>query len=97
MQTPQTSLFHRHDTILGACEGVGEDFGVDAQILRIALAGLFFWNPAVALGAYAMIAAAVFTSRRLWPVPDPTAETSVVALPRRRSPEAPSIELATAA
>ncbi len=61
------SLFAREDTIFGACEGLGEDFGFNAQYLRVVLAGLIFFSPLVAVGAYAAIAVAVFSSRMLFP------------------------------
>lgn len=67
MTATQPSLFARSDTIFGACEGLGEDFGFNAQYLRVALGGLIFWNPLVALGAYATIALAVLASRKLFP------------------------------
>jgi phage shock protein C len=97
MQTTQPSLFARHDTILGACEGAGQDLGFNAQYLRIALAGLFFFNPAVALGAYAMIAVAVFVSRRLWPVATRPVEASAVVTPLHRADDTRPDELAAAA
>lgn len=69
MSNAQPSLFTRPDTILGACEGVGEDFGFNAQYLRVALAAMLFWSPVAALAAYATIALAVLVSRRLYPNP----------------------------
>ena len=73
MQNAQPSLFTRSDTILGACEGIGEDFGFNAQILRVALAAMLFWSPAAAFGAYAAIALAVLLARTLYPTPAPSA------------------------
>lgn len=98
MQTAQPSLFTRHDTILGACEGLGEDFGFNAQYLRVALAGLVFWNPMVAIGAYAAIALAVFVSRTLVPARPaaPAAETAAPA-PIHAENDVQPAELAIAA
>lgn len=67
MTASQPNLFTREDTIFGVCEGIGEDFGFNAQYLRIALAGLIFWNPLAAVGTYAALGAAVLASRLLFP------------------------------
>lgn len=71
MTASQPNLFTRDDTIFGVCEGIGEDFGFNAQYLRVALAGLVFWNPPAAVGAYAMLGMAVLLSRKLFPTPAP--------------------------
>lgn len=63
------SLFHREDTILGVCEGIGEDFGFNAHYLRIALAVFCFFNPLGALAIYAVLGVAVFAGRKLFPNP----------------------------
>lgn len=78
MSNTRPSLFTRPDTILGACEGVGEDFGFNAQYLRVALAAMLFWSPVAALGVYATIALAVLVSRWLYPNPSPASETAVM-------------------
>ncbi len=78
MHSKEPSLFTRSDTILGACEGIGEDFGFNPQLLRVALAALLFWSPAVALGTYAAIALAVLLSR--WLYPNPAAPSQPVVL-----------------
>lgn len=65
---PTPNLFTRDDTIFGACEGIGEDFGFNAQYLRVALGLMMFWNPLAALGTYAVLGLAVLTSRKLFPV-----------------------------
>lgn len=69
MTASQPNLFFREDTVFGVCEGIGEDFGFNAQYLRVALAGLIFFNPLVAIGAYAALGVAVFSSRMLFPKP----------------------------
>ena len=69
MQATQPTLFTRQDTIFGACEGIGEDFGFNAQFLRVGLAAMLFWNPVAAIGTYAVLAALVLFSRRLFPNP----------------------------
>jgi len=67
MTASQPNLFTREDTIFGVCEGIGQDFGFNAQYLRIALAGLIFWNPLAVIGSYAALGVAVLASRLLFP------------------------------
>lgn len=69
MTANQPNLFSREDTIFGVCEGIGQDFGFNAQYLRVALAGLVFWNPPAAVGIYATLGVAVLLSRKLFPTP----------------------------
>ena len=98
MQTGQPSLFTRSDTILGACEGIGEDFGFNPQILRVALAAMLFWSPAAAFGAYAAIALAVLLARTLYPSPAAaqSAATAGREVPRSENDDQP-VTLAAAA
>jgi len=86
MQNAQPSLFTRPDTILGACEGIGEDFGFNAQILRVALAGMFFWSPIAAVGTYAALALLVLISRHLFPVQVSSPEAQQEAVVQLRQP-----------
>ena len=57
----------RSHTILGVCEGLGEDFGFNPVFLRIPLAAMVIWNPLVAFGAYFGLGALVLASRLLFP------------------------------
>lgn len=57
----------RDDTILGVCEAIGEDFGFNANILRVPLAALVLWNPFAAIGIYLALGAVVLASRLLFP------------------------------
>jgi phage shock protein PspC (stress-responsive transcriptional regulator) len=59
----------RAHTILGVCEGLGEDFGLNPVFLRIPLAAMVIWNPLVAFGAYFGLGAVVLASRLLFPRP----------------------------
>ena len=68
-----TNLLTRGDTFFGVCQGLGEDFGFDPIYLRVALAGLLFWNPAVAVGGYAAAGSVVLLSRLVFPNPRPAA------------------------
>jgi phage shock protein PspC (stress-responsive transcriptional regulator) len=68
MDSTRPSLFNRPDTFFGVCEGLGQDLRIHPNILRVALAGLLFWSPAAAIGAYVAAGALVALSR--WLVPD---------------------------
>lgn len=67
MQAVHPSLFNRPDTLLGVCEGIGQDFGFNPTILRVALAATMFWNPYFAIGGYFALGLFVLASRLLFP------------------------------
>lgn len=67
MQEP--NLFTRDDTFFGVCEGLSEDLGLNANLLRITFALLLFWNPVLTLAGYLAAGCLVFLSRWLFPVP----------------------------
>jgi phage shock protein PspC (stress-responsive transcriptional regulator) len=50
--TKQTPLPLRNDTILGVCEAIGQDFGFNANWLRLAFIAPLFFAPYAAVGAY---------------------------------------------
>lgn len=52
IMTNQTPLPLRHDTILGVCEAVGQDFGFNPTWLRLAFIAPIFFAPALTVGAY---------------------------------------------
>jgi phage shock protein C len=60
-------LHRRNDTFLGVCEAIGEDFRIPANLLRLAFAGLFFFQPTGAIALYVVLGLAVFVSRKLFP------------------------------
>jgi len=62
-----TSVLARDDTFFGVCQALGEDFRFNPLFLRLAFAGLLFWNPLAAIGAYAAAGLVVGVSR--WFVP----------------------------
>ena len=64
-----TSVLARDDTFFGVCQALGEDFRFNPLFLRLAFAGLLFWNPLAAVGAYAAAGVVVIVSR--WFVPGP--------------------------
>jgi phage shock protein C len=72
MDNTQPSLLAREDTLLGICEGLGEDFGFNPLYLRLVLALLVLVYPAAAIGAYLGGGALVVLTR--WFVPNPRIE-----------------------
>ena len=76
METAQPALPWRDHTILGVCEGIGEDFGFNPLYLRILFAASLMWKPLEGLGAYLLVGAIVLLSRLLAPSrrPEATAE-----------------------
>ena len=68
-QTQETrpNLVLRHDTILGVCEGIGEDFGFNPNFLRVPLAAGVLWNPLAIFGIYLALGVALFVSRWIYP------------------------------
>ena len=65
----QAALPLRDHTILGVCEGIGEDFGFNPTWLRIPLAASVLWNPYAAIGLYFGLGLVVMLSRLLFPKP----------------------------
>jgi phage shock protein C len=64
---PYVALPLRAHTILGVCEGLGEDFGFNPVFLRIPLAAAVIWNPTIAFGTYFGLGLVVLASRLLFP------------------------------
>lgn len=75
------NLFTRDDTLLGVCEGLGEEFGFHPNILRIVLASMLLWNPLAVIGGYLAIGVVLMASRWLIPArrPVPQETTGPVA------------------
>lgn len=72
----QPNLLTRSDTMFGVCQAIGEDFGFNANWLRVALAAGLFFNPVAVIGAYVAMGATVAFSR--WMAPRPIAAEAVV-------------------
>lgn len=66
------NLLTRDDTFLGVCEALGEDLRIPPILLRLAFAGLLFWNPALSIATYLGLGALVALTR--WVAPDPCVE-----------------------
>lgn len=82
---PQPALPFRGDTILGVCEGIGQDLGFNPLYLRLVFASLFYFDPAMVVGSYLALGAGLALARWLYPVPaarvaqtatDPTARAA---------------------
>ena len=84
MQDTNSSVLTRDDTFFGVCEAIGEDLGINAQLLRLGFALALFFNPVAAFGSYAAAGLVVAVSR--WLVPNPR----VAAAPEAIAAEAPS-------
>ena len=78
MTTAQTSVLARDDTFFGVCEALGEDFRINAQLLRVGFALALFFNPLAAVGAYAAAGLVVAATR--WFVPEPRVAASHEAI-----------------
>ena len=63
--TNATPLPLRHDTILGVCEAVGQDFGFNPTWLRLAFIAPIFFAPYAAVGAYLGLGVVVAATRLL--------------------------------
>ena len=69
VQETRVPLPLRSHTILGVCEGLGEDFGFNPIFLRVPLAALVLWSPLMAVGLYFGLGAIVLASRLIFPRP----------------------------
>ncbi|HET9335445.1 MAG TPA: PspC domain-containing protein [Sphingomicrobium sp.] len=64
--TIPTPLPLRHDTILGVCEAIGQDFGFNPTWLRLAFIAPIFFAPYAAVGAYLGLGVIVAATRLLF-------------------------------
>lgn len=101
-QEQQVALPFRAHTILGVCEGIGEDFGFNPVFLRIPFAASVIFSPTWAIGSYLALGLIVLVSRLLFPKASPKAETvsvneEQVEMPPSESAANEQRELATAA
>ena len=58
-----TNIMLRNDTILGVCEAIGEETGINPNWLRVAFCLPIFWNPMVVIGAYLALGVVVAATR----------------------------------
>jgi phage shock protein C len=78
METQQkpVALPLRAHTILGVCEGIGEDFGFNPVLLRVPFAAAVLWSPTITLAVYFALGAVVLASRLLFPRAKPASVES---------------------
>lgn len=62
-----TNLMLRNDTILGVCEAIGQDFGINPNWLRVAFCVPIYWNPMLVVGAYLALGLVVAATRLALP------------------------------
>ena len=84
----QTNLMLRNDTILGVCEAIGQDFGINPNWLRVAFCVPIYWNPMLVVGAYLALGLVVAVTR--YALPDRVVEV-------HSSPARPLADTGTAA
>ena len=70
----------RSTTLLGVCEAIGEDFGFNANYLRVPIAAIVVFNVWAAVGAYLALGLVVLASRYLFP-PRQTQPSAVAETP----------------
>lgn len=98
MASEKTNLFLRNDTIFGVCEGLGEDLGLNPNLLRVPLGTMIIFAPMWAVGIYAVLGIVVLASRLLFPDRRVAAQAAPVsAEPAREAAEQDTHELAEAA
>ncbi len=67
MQESRPALPMRNHTLLGVCEGLGEDFGFNPLWLRLVFAGFLIWQPVYDIGAYLALGLVVLAARLIVP------------------------------
>ena len=78
----------RSHTLLGVCEAIGEDFGFNANYIRVLLGAIVVVNMWAAFAAYAGLGLVVLASRLLFPSKKTVAApTAIVAEPANRNIE----------
>ena len=76
----------RNDTLLGVCEAIGQDFGFNANYLRILFAVGLYVSPYAVIGGYLGLGAVVAVSRWLYPRPAAAAATPVETVRETEQP-----------
>lgn len=69
MTARPTPLPLRNDTILGVCEALGQDFGINPLWLRLAFVAPLFVQPVLTIAAYFGIGLVVAAARYFYPRP----------------------------
>jgi len=76
--TSGVDVLNRHDTFLGICEAIGQDFGFHPDWLRALLSLALLFSPSLVVGLYLSFGLLVAASRWLFP---PRAAEAVQAYP----------------
>ncbi len=61
------AIIDRSDPIFGVCEALGDDFGINANWFRAALAPLMLWQPVWTIVGYFVLGAVVLATRLIFP------------------------------
>lgn len=77
----KTSYFNRPDTMLGVCQAIGDDLGINANWLRIALAVSMFFFPWQTVLGYLAVGALNLVLRRIWPDEVASTESEIAQVP----------------
>ena len=86
MTTSKGNIFTRDDTFFGICEAIGEDFGFNANWLRVALAGSLYFFPLGVISFYLGLGVLVLASRLIAPDPGPSAVKAAEPAPAAAEP-----------
>ncbi|MGC6329991.1 PspC domain-containing protein [Rhizorhabdus sp. FW153] len=100
MQIDKNIVLWRHDTFLGVCQAIGQDFGFNPDWLRVVFASALLFNPTVVLGIYGALALIVLASRLIFPARRADAGAAVPAVEaeaRRADNDRDVAEIAAAA
>ncbi|HVH48340.1 MAG TPA: PspC domain-containing protein [Sphingomicrobium sp.] len=74
------NIFLRNDTIFGTCQAIGDDFGFNANWLRVPLAALVVVSPIGAIGGYLALSLLVAVSRSIFKPAPVQAATNAPAI-----------------
>ena len=66
-QANSPNLMLRNDTVLGVCEAIGQDLGINPTWLRVAFCLPIFLNPLLTIGAYLGLGLVVAATRYAFP------------------------------
>ena len=61
-----SNVFLRNDTILGTCQAIGDDFGFNANWLRVPLAASLLASPTGGIAFYLALSVLVLASRLIF-------------------------------
>ena len=85
------NVLTRDDTFLGICEAIGEDFGFNANWLRLALGVGLLLNPMASIAAYACAGIVVGATRLIAPNPRRAVEPAETNEAEAAEPEQPEL------